>query len=267
MPRILLILCALILAGCSRQSGAPGDTAPASADGPVETAVSIYQDALQNPARPESDRARDADRKPAEVLEFLGVMPGMTVLDMFSGGGYYTEILSSVVGDSGRVIAHSNQAYLNFAGGEFEMRYLGGRLPNVQVLMAENNELSLNPASYDAVILVLSFHDLYYSAPESGWPTFDVPAFLEELHKGLKDDGFVGVVDHYASAGAGSESGNTLHRIDPAIVIDNMVAAGFLLDAQSDMLRNSNDDYDKTVFDPDVRGKTDRFVLRFRKSD
>ena len=110
MPRILLILCALILAGCSRQSDAPGDTVPASADGPVETAVSIYRDTLQNPARPETDRARDADRKPAEVLQFLGVMPGMTVLDMFSGGGYYTKILSSVVGDSGRVVAHSNEA-------------------------------------------------------------------------------------------------------------------------------------------------------------
>jgi len=145
--------------------------------------------------------------------------PGMTVLDMYSGGGYYAEILSHLVGESGRVIAQSNEAYLQFVGDEFENRYLGGRLSNAQVLMAENNELELVPNSLDAVMLVLSFHDLFYAAPESGWPAIDVPAFLAEL------------------------------------------------DGQSDILRNPEDDYEKVVFDPEVRGKTDRFVMRFRKPE
>ncbi len=113
--------------------------------------------------------------------------------------------------------------------------------------------------------MVLSFHDLYYAAPDDGWPAFDVPALLAELHKGLKSGGVVGVVDHYAAAGSPPETGGTTHRIDPAIVIDAMTAAGFKLDGRSDLLRNPADDYEKVVFDPEVQGKTDRFVLRFRK--
>ena len=189
----------------------------------------------------------------------------MTVLDMFSGGGYYTEILACVVGPGGRVVAHSNRAYVNYAGDEFRERYLDNRLANTEVLMAENNELTLAPATFDAVMLVLSFHDLYYVAPDAGWPAINVEMFLAELHKGLKDGGIVGIIDHRAAAGTSSDSGNTVHRIDPAIVIDQMTAAGFVLDGESDLLRSSSDDYSKSVFDPEVRGRTDRFVMRFRK--
>ncbi len=228
---------------------------------------SIYADAVANAARPEADRARDAGRKPAEVLEFLGITPGMTALDMFSGGGYYTEILSRVVGPRGRVVAHSNRAYVSYAGDEFRERYLDNRLANAEVLMAENNELTLAPSTFDAAMLVLSFHDLYYVAPDAGWPAIDVEKFLAELHKGLKETGIVGIIDHRAAAGAPSESGNTVHRIDPAIVIEQMSAAGFVLDGESDLLRSSTDDYAKSVFDPEVRGRTDRFVMRFRKGD
>jgi predicted methyltransferase len=238
---------------------------PIAAEAAATPEMAIYEAAVANGARPDADRARDAGRKPAQVLEFIGIGPGMTVLDMFSGGGYYTEILSYLVGDAGKVAAHSNEAYVSFVGDEFEMRYLGGRLPNVEILMAENNELSLTADTFDAVLLVLSFHDLYYAAPDDGWPAFDVPALLAELHKGLKNGGVVGVVDHYAAAGSPPETGGTTHRIDPGIVIDVMTAAGFELDGRSDLLRNPADDYEKVVFDPEVQGKTDRFVLRFRK--
>ena len=241
---------ALLLACCSQGALAQG---------------SIYDDAVANKARPEADRARDAVRKPAEVLEFFGLTRGMTVLDMFSGGGYYTEILSCVVGPRGRVVAHSNRAYVNYAGDEFRERYRDNRLANAEILMAENNELTLAPSTFDAVMLVLSFHDLYYVAPDAGWPAIDVERFLAELHKGLKDNGIVGIIDHRAAAGASSDSGNTLHRIDPAIVVEQMSAAGFILDGESDLLRSSTDDYSRSVFDPEVRGRTDRFVMRFRK--
>jgi len=253
------IILALTLGGCGQHADEEHTSeAPAT---------SIYADAVANDARPESDRARDAGRKPADVLEFFSIEPGMTVLDMFSGGGYYTEILSHAVGEHGRVIAQSNEAYLQFVGDEFEQRYLGGRLANVLVLMAENNELELEPESLDAVMLVLSFHDLYYAAPDNGWPAIDVPAFLAELHSGLRAGGIVGIIDHYAADGAPSETGSTTHRIDPAIVVAAMTAAGFELDGQSDLLRNAEDDYEKVVFDPDLRGKTDRFVMRFRKPE
>jgi predicted methyltransferase len=230
----------------------------------TEASVSIYAAAVASNARPESDRARDAGRKPAAVLEFLGIEPGMTVLDMFTGGGYYAEIIADVVGEEGKVIAQSNQAYLGFVGDAFEERFGSGRLTNVEVLMAENNELSLEADTLDAVMLVQSFHDLYLSDPENGWPAIDGPAFLAELKKGLKPGGFVAVIDHAAEAGAPSDTGNTVHRIDPAIVTADMEAAGFVLDGQSDILRNPDDDLSKIVFDPELRGKTDRFIMRFK---
>ena len=265
MIRILAILSALALAACSQPADDSEATAPEAAA--PAASPSIYAAALANENRPAADRDRDANRKPAEVLEFLGITPGMTVLDMFSGGGYYTEILAHTVGDGGRVIAHSNEAYIRFVGEEFEQRYLGGRLPNAEVLMAENNELALEPDSLDAIMLVLSFHDLYFADPENGWPAFDVDKFLAELKSGLKADGVIGIIDHYATEGAAIESASTVHRIDPAIVIDAMTAAGFRLDAQSDLLRNPEDDHEKLVFDAEVRGKTDRFVMRFVKAD
>lgn len=261
------IILALTLGACGQHADEEHAAAPVAEEAPEAPATSIYADAVANDSRPEADRARDAGRKPAEVLEFLSIEPGMTVLDMFSGGGYYTEILSYTVGEHGRVIAQSNEAYLQFVGDEFEQRYLGGRLANALVLMAENNELELDAESLDAVMLVLSFHDLYYAAPDDGWPAIDVPAFLAELHGGLRAGGIVGVIDHYAADGAPSETGGTTHRIDPAIVVAAMTAAGFELDGQSDLLRNAEDDYEKVVFDPELRGKTDRFVMRFRKPE
>jgi len=233
----------------------------------TESGLSIYDAAVASTARPESDRARDAGRKPAEVLAFLGIEPGMNVLDMFTGAGYYAEIIASVVGEEGKVIAHSNEAYLGFVGNAFEEKFGSGRLTNVDVLMAENNKLSLATNSLDAVMLVLSFHDLYHSDAENGWPPIDAPAFLAELRKGLKPGGFVAIIDHYAEAGAPAETGDTVHRIDPAIAIAEMEAAGFILDGQSDLLRNPDDDLTKSVFAPEIRGKTDRFIMRFKNPD
>ncbi len=272
MRSITMILFAIFLAACNQQSSEHHESPAAEQAGEPATGTtsepdsSLYLAAVANEARPEADRARDAGRKPAKVLEFLGIRQNMHVLDMFSGGGYYTEIIASVVGDGGSVVAHSNEAYLQFVGDEFHDRYANDRLANASVLMAENNELSLEPESFDAIMLVLSFHDLYYEAPDRGWPKIEVGPFLAELYEGVKPGGIVGVVDHYAAAGASSETGNTVHRIDPAIVIAEMQAAGFELDAQSDLLRNPDDDHSKLVFDPEVRGKTDRFVMRFKKS-
>jgi predicted methyltransferase len=204
-------------------------------------------------------------RKPAEVLEFFGVQPGMDVLDMFSGGGYYTEILSRVVGPEGNVTAHNNQAYAQFVGEEATIRYADNRLANVQMLMAENNELELPEASFDAVMMVLTYHDIYYVAPNDGWPKIDGPRLVEELFSGLRPGGILAVVDHYAAAGAPRETGNTLHRIDPEIVIAELEEAGFVFEAKSNVLRNMDDDHNVHMATPDIRGKTDRFVFRFRK--
>ncbi len=261
-PRITPLVALLVLAACDQnsQQAAEEQVASESAAGPA-----IYDSAVNHPNRRAADHDRDAGRKPAEVLAFFGIEPGMAVLDMFSGGGYYSELLSYVVGPDGRVVSHSNAAYLNFVGDEFNERHAEGRLANVEILMAENNELELRAEAFDAIMLILSYHDIFYADPDNGWPKIDGPKLLAELYQSMKPGAILGVVDHYAEAGSPRETGNSVHRIDPGIVISELEIAGFVLDGKSQILRNMDDDYSKIVFDPELRGKTDRFVLRFRK--
>lgn len=258
--RMIPIAVLLLLGACEQQAQQPGRSSAVPSPG-----LSIYRDAVADPNRPSADRERDKDRKPAEVLAFFGIEPGMSVLDLFSGGGYYSELLAHVVGPDGRVMAHNNKAYLKYVGDEVDRRYADGRLGNVEVLMAENNELQLPAGAFDAVMLILSYHDIFYVDPDNGWPKIDGPRLLAEIYKGLKPGGVLGIVDHYAEAGASRETGNTVHRIDPGIVISDLETAGFVLDGKSSILRNMDDDYNKIVYSPELRGKTDRFVLRFRK--
>ena len=186
-------------------------------------------------------------------------------VDMYSGGGYYAELLAHVVGPEGHVSAHNNRAYLSFAGDEIEARYANGRLDQVETLMAENNELSLAPASYDAITLVLTYHDFYLADPDNGWPAIDAEALRAELFKGLRPGGVVGIIDHAAPRGAPSSTGGDTHRIDPDIVFREMAASGFILERHSALLNNPADDRLKSAFDPSIRGRTDRFMMRFRK--
>lgn len=259
-----------LLAACgqdrseSRSATEDPTPAPAPAEGPQG---SIYEAALASDKRPEADRASDAGRKPDEVLAFFGIAPGDVVLEMWAGGGYYTEILSHVVGENGRVYAHANTPILNFAGDDHPNRHADNRLPNTEILMAENNELALQPDSFDAVTIILNYHDVYWSSEQYGWDAIDVSAFVAELYKGLKPGGVLGIVDHRAAPGSPAETGNTLHRIDPAVVIADLEGAGFVLDAESNILANPGDDPAKNVFDESVRGNTDRFVLRFLKPE
>ena len=264
------VLAFALISGCGEQTPeATTDPEPAAAAVVESTAaaVSIYEAAVATATRPEEDRASDEGRKPAQVLEFAGIEPGMTVLDMFSGSGWYAEIIAHVVGDSGHVIAHSNEVYKKFVGESLAERFAGGRVPNTEILMAENNHLTLEENSLDAVMLGLSFHDIYNENAEYGWVLLDGPAFLAELKKGLRPGGIVAVVDHKAEAGAPAETGNTLHRIDPAIVVADMEAAGFVCEAISDMLSNPHDDLAQSVFTEGIRGKTDRMVMRFRNPE
>ena len=219
--------------------------------------------ALAHPAR-EADRADDANRKPGEVLDFVGVEPGMRVLDLLAGGGYYTEILSRVVGNEGSVIFHNNAAYHQFLGEALAKRTAGSRLPNVEVLDDEVADLEFEAGELDAVMFVLGFHDIYYK--DDGWPDIDGEELLAVLYRGLRAGGLLGVVDHSAVDGADAlDSGTNLHRIDEAFTRRTIEAAGFVLDDESDILRNAADDRSIQVFDASIRRKTDRFVLLFRK--
>jgi predicted methyltransferase len=133
--------------------------------------------------------------------------------------------------------------------------------------MAENNELTLDENQFDAIMMVLAFHDTYWINPEGGWPEIDRPVLHAELFASLKPGGVLGVVDHYAEAGASSDTGGTVHRIDRAIAVADLEAAGFVLEAESDILRNPDDDYSKGVFSEGIRGNTDRFIFLFRKPE
>lgn len=253
-----IVLISLLLAACNQTPDNQNSS---------EELAALHAAAVANPQRTDADRERDAGRKPAAVLDFFAIEPGMTVLDMFSGGGYYTELLSYVVGPQGKVVSHTNSAYANFVGDEAVNRYADDRLPNVEILMAENNELELPANEFDAIMMVLAYHDIYYVDPNNGWPKIDGPKLVSELYQSLKPGGIVAVVDHYAESGSPRETGGSLHRIDPSIVIEEMQAEGFVLDGKSEALRNMDDDYELNMGDPKVRGRTDRFILRFRKPD
>jgi len=225
-----------------------------------------YAAALAAPDRSPEDLAQDSQRKPAEVLEFFGVRPGMSVLDLYSGPGYFTELLANVVGRTGRVVAHNNSAYLEGAKDELARRFADpARLPNVQRLNAENNSIELPQATFDFVLLSAVYHDVYYVNEANGWAKIDGPALLAEIFAAMKSGATLGLIDHTAAPGSPASTGGTLHRIDPEVVKRDFAAAGFVFEAESDVLHNPIDDFGRGVFDPAVRGKTDRFVLRFRR--
>ncbi len=257
------------LAGAAAESSTVtrvgAEAAPATAAIQQRPPGPAIRAAQENAARLAEDRERDAQRQSAYVLDFFGIQPGMAVLDLFSGGGYYAELVSYLVGPGGRVVAHNNSPYLEFAGKELAKRFTPGRLPNVERLLAENNELELPAEAFDAALMMLAYHDVYFDSPEEGWPLIDAPRMLAEIYRSLKPGGILGVVDHVAEQGAPAEVGVTLHRIDPVRLKREITAAGFVFDAESNVLRNPADDLTRSVFDPEVRGRTDRVVLRFRK--
>jgi len=224
------------------------------------------QAAVANPNRPEADVLRDEARKPSQVLSFLGIEEGMTVLDVFAGGGYYTEILDTLVGEDGRVLTHNNQAYLGFVGPQLEQRFADDRLKNSEQVIAEANGLDLADNSLDGALMILAYHDFFFGNDQYGWPDADETAFLELLCKAMKPGAVLGVADHIANSGGdASEVAFTLHRVDPQQVIDDMTGACFELVAESNILRNTTDDHSTPAISPDMSGKTDRFLYKFVK--
>lgn len=228
-------------------------------DGPVE----LLQKQLAASSRSDADKARDAGRKPAAVVTFLGFGERARILDVIAAGGYYTEVLSVAVGPAGRVHAQNNAFVLQLRDGANDKamtaRLAGGRLANVERLDREIAELGLAPGSIDAAVTALNFHDIY-----NGRGTEAAQAFLSSVRKLLKPGGTLGIIDHFGSA----EGDNTaLHRIELSMVLAAVKAAGFELEATGELLRNAADDRSLNVFDPSVRGHTDRFVLKLRKPE
>ena len=228
---------------------------------------------LADDSRPEEDRARDADRKPAEVLDFFGIEPGMRVVDLQSTRGYYTELLSTIVGPEGRVYAHNN----DFVWNRFAKEPLTARLErlkaagqtNIERIQSELDELVL-PDNLDVALFIRFYHDMYWLRTPDG-DQADRGKFLAQVFAALKPGGVFGVIDHHAEAGSGERDAldprEGLHRIDVELVKKEILAAGFVLDAESNLLANPEDTRDWNIFADNSarRDKTDRFVLRFVK--
>ena len=218
--------------------------------------------------RSPADLAEDAWRKPQAVLRFLEIAPGQHVLDYYAGPGYYSELLSRVVGPTGSVLLYNNMLYAQAAHHDLVLRLARGRLANTKALNEPSNFLRLAPQSLDRVLFVMVYHDLYWQPRDAPEPMADARKVLGILYAALKSGGLVVVQDHIANDTAREEVGsvaNRLHRIDPKIVRDDFEHAGFVFVAQNDVLRRDGDDHTRSVFNPAVRRRTDQFIYKFRK--
>lgn len=217
-------------------------------------------EALAHPDRSAADIERDERSQPQAVLDHFGIQAGQSVLDLFAGGGYYSEIASYVVGAEGKVYLHNNQAYLGFVGKALDERLKDDRLSGVIRYDKEVDAIDLEENSIDLVLMVMTYHDLYYKTDD--WD-IDPDHFFAMLHRVLKPGGVLGIVDHVGAAGSGSSSAQAVHRIDPAFARKDIEARGFRFAGEVDALKNPNDKLDVSVFDPSVQGKTSRFIYKY----
>ena len=259
IPVLILALFTLVACG-GGETEAPVAAEP-MAEADAAAAPANLRTLLASESRAEEDRARDAGRKPADVIEFLGIKSGMSVIDVIAAGGYYTEVLSLAVGPDGSVIAQNPQAVLEFREGANEKaiseRLAGDRLPNVSRVNGGFDAVSTAEGGFDAALTALNFHDIY-----NGRSPEDALAAMQAVHGLLKPGGVFGVIDH---AGVADADNATLHRIEASKAAETAEAAGFVVEAQSSILANAEDDHTQGVFAEGIRGNTDRFVLRLRK--
>jgi len=244
-----LVIANLALCAVGAQAaGIPANIAAAVADG----------------ARPDADVSRDANRKPAETLAFIGIRRGEKIGELLPGGGYYTRILSKAVGLKGRVFALVPQRPANAPA---DMPDMAARLKvitddanysNVTLVQQPLSTLAA-PEPVDLVFTALNYHDLH------NIPGIDLTKFNEVVLDSLKPGGLYVVIDHSAQTGSGVRDTSALHRIDKNTVMAEVTAAGFEFVASSDLLSNAADPRSARVFDPAIRGKTDQFILKFRK--
>jgi predicted methyltransferase len=257
-PQILAasLAASLSLSACMHEPSAPG--APTAAGNPGYIAA-----AVADSNRPDADKLRDANRKPAQTLEFLGVKPGEQVAEILPGGGYFTRLFSKAVGPSGHVYAlvperpANAPANLPDLAGAVKAIAADPNYANVTVVIQPLTKL-VTPTPVDLVFTAQNYHDLH------NFPV-DVVAFNKTILDSLKPGGLYVVLDHSAPAGSGLSDTKTLHRIDADVVKQEVTAAGFEFVGASDVLANTADSRTAAVFDPSIRGKTDQFILKFRK--
>ncbi len=220
--------------------------------------------AVGDAARPEADTKRDADRHPALTLAFAGVRPGDKVGELIPGGGYFTRLLSAVVGPKGKVYAvvpprrPDAPADAPDPAARLQPITSDSHYANVAVVVSKISQLEL-PKGLDLVWTSQNYHD-FHNIPDGQVADIDKAVF-----KALKPGGVYLVLDHAAEKGSGFRDTSTLHRIDPEAVKKEVMSAGFKFEAESGLLRNKDDPRTAKVFDPGIRGHTDQFIFKFRK--
>ena len=218
-------------------------------------------EAIASSNRPIADKLRDTGRRPAEIMSFFDVRPGDMVAELITGGGYYASILSGIVGDSGKVYGHANDWFMGRqkAGSPLLKRIASGHYSNVEEVVFELEDIALPVGGMDAIFVFLIYHDAV------GAFQTDRVRMNKGIYAALKPGGIYGVIDHHSSPGLGISDTTKNHRIERHVVVEEIIAAGFDFDEETDLLENLNDPLDVSVFNPSVRGNTHRMVLKFRK--
>jgi predicted methyltransferase len=215
--------------------------------------------------RTEANVKLDESRKPSEVLSFLGLEKGMQVLDMFGANQYWAEITAPAVGGDGFVTVWQPNQFLNDKR-RATFAEFAGRQKNVLLINSPFEQPSIGSNRYDFILMNLDYHDVYWESAERKIGRMEPDDWLQRLYVAAKPGAVVGIIDHVATPGGDTRAVvEKLHRIDPAVVKADFLRAGFVLEAESDLLKNPADDHSLNVFDDKIRGKTDRFIFRFRK--
>ena len=251
MNRLALFAAAGLMTGSLALAAVPAHAA-------MHTSKAIAA-AVADSARPSADRERDALRKPAACLAFAGLHRGMSVAELFPGSGYFTRIMSQVVGSHGHVYAVGPPP--KKAGTPPKVQAIADDAHyhhNITVLLEPLTDFSV-PKPVDLVWTSQNYHDLH------NVPGLNVADFDRQVYKALKPGGIFLVLDHVAPAGSGFSDTSTLHRIDPEAAKKEIMSAGFEFVGESDVLHNASDPHTNKVFDPSIRGHTSQFIYRFRK--
>ena len=255
---VALVVTTLAVAACA--AGGPKDGKNPS------LSAADYGPILADPGRPTDDKKDDAARKPAEVLAFAQIRPGDTILEMEAGRGWYSEILSTALGPSGKLIIQYPPQF-TYGEAAFKARTDAGRLKNSTVTVTAFDKLQAESNSVDKVLWILGPHEIYFT-PRNAPPGVlgDAQKTYAEIVRVLKPGGTFIAMDHAAEAGAPTTTGQTIHRVDPAVVLAAAKAAGLVCVDKSEVLANASDDRSKGVFDATVRRHTDQFLFRFPKT-
>ena len=234
-------------------------SAPLVADAARPNLSRIIASAVADPARPADHRAADALRKPAETLAFSGVKPGMIVGEFYPGGGYFTYMLSDVLGPAGHVYGIENEGWKGAVDADKELLAKGG-LKNVSIAVQPFGTVSFEKP-LDLAWVTQNYHDLKIAK----YGKVDTLAFDRAVYAALKPGGTFFVLDHQGWRGMSDADIEKVHRIDKRVVIREVMSAGFKLVGEGRFLHRPADDHKKSIFDESIRGHTDQYALKFVK--